>query len=249
VRRLIALTGQYAAVDETLTGAENLLLIGRLLGLSRAGARRRAAELLEQFSLADAGGRATKTYSGGMRRRLDLAACLVGRLRVLVLDEPTAGLDPASRRDLWALIGDLVDTGTTVLLTTQYLEEADQLADRVSIIDQGRIVAEGAPAALKSEVGRPRLDLRVEAGAADVDSLLSGYGQVVRGGGDLVSISLTDEQSDVTAIIKTLADAGATVRSLDLVRPSLEDVFIAKTGRRLEGAGKEAEELSVIARG
>ena len=154
VRQLIALTGQYAAVDENLTGVENLLLIGRLLGMSRAGARGRAAHLLEQFDLADAGGRATKTYSGGMRRRLDLAASMVGRPRVLYLDEPTTGLDPRGRNDLWRVVRTLTDGGVTVLLTTQYMEEADQLADDVVVIDRGRVAAVGTPDQLKAQIGR-----------------------------------------------------------------------------------------------
>src|ERR671929_808876 len=153
VRREIGLAGQFAAIDEVLTGRENLEMVGRLYHLRRAEARRRAAEVLERFGLAQAADRRASTYSGGMRRRLDLAASLVGRPRVLFLDEPTAGLDPASRHDLWALIGDLVHHGTTVLLTTQYLEEADRLADRIAVIDHGRLVANDTPARLKSQLG------------------------------------------------------------------------------------------------
>jgi oleandomycin transport system ATP-binding protein len=167
VRRLIALTGQYAAVDESLTGIENLLLIGRLLGQSRAAARGRAAELLAQFGLADAGGRAVKTYSGGMRRRLDLAASLVGRPRVLYLDEPTTGLDPRARSGLWEVVRALTSDGVTVLLTTQYMEEADQLADDVVVIDRGRVVAVGTPGQLKAQVGRQVLTVS-PVSAADV---------------------------------------------------------------------------------
>src|SRR6266511_4121989 len=153
VRQMIALTGQYAAVDESLTGVENLVMIGRLLGLTRAEARARARELLAEFALADAGGRAAKTYSGGMRRRLDLAASMVGRPRILYLDEPTTGLDPRGRGDLWRVVRGLVDDGVTVLLTTQYLEEADALADEITVIDHGRVAATGTPDQLKAKVG------------------------------------------------------------------------------------------------
>jgi ABC-2 type transport system ATP-binding protein len=161
VRARIGLAGQYAAVDDHLTGLENVEMVGRLYGLPRRQARRRAGELLERIGLTAAADRQVKTYSGGMRRRLDLAACLVGRPQVLVLDEPTAGLDPASRRDLWALVGDLVEGGTTVLLTTQYLEEADQLAHRIAVIDHGRLVSEGTPDQLKDRVGGAVLELTV----------------------------------------------------------------------------------------
>jgi oleandomycin transport system ATP-binding protein len=158
VRRLIGLTGQYAAVDELLTGTENLLLVGRLVGLSRRAARRRASELLGEFGLTDAAGRAAKTYSGGMRRRLDLAASLVGRPSILFLDEPTTGLDPRARTELWTLIRGLVAGGVTVLLTTQYLDEADALADEITVIDHGRVVATGTPDELKARTGSRTLD-------------------------------------------------------------------------------------------
>jgi oleandomycin transport system ATP-binding protein len=158
VRQLIGLTGQYASVDETLTGTENLVLIGRLIGLPRAQARQRARDLLEQFRLVNAAGRAVKTYSGGMRRRLDLAVSLVGRPRVLFLDEPTTGLDPRSRGELWDVVRDLTADGVTVLLTTQYLEEADQLASQIAVIDHGRIIAQGTSAQLKAQAGADTLD-------------------------------------------------------------------------------------------
>ena len=160
VRELIGLTGQYAAVDEDLTGFENLLLIGRLLEIPRAEAKRRSGELLERFGLADAAGRSVKTYSGGMRRRLDLAASLVQRPQVLFLDEPTTGLDPRSRGEVWAMIRELVVEGTTVLLTTQYLDEADRLASEIAVIDHGRVIATGTAAELKAKVGRQTLDVR-----------------------------------------------------------------------------------------
>jgi len=158
VRQLIGLTGQYASVDESLTGLENLILIGRLIGASRTEARRRARELLTQFRLAEAAGRAVKTYSGGMRRRLDLAASLVGRPRVLFLDEPTTGLDPRSRGELWDIVRELTASGVTVLLTTQYLEEADQLASQIAVIDTGRVIAQGTSAELKARTGADTLD-------------------------------------------------------------------------------------------
>src|SRR5690349_223909 len=160
VRRAIGLTGQYAAVDEQLTGRENLVLVGRLLDLTRAAAARRAEELLDQFGLADAADRRTRTYSGGMRRRLDLAASLVGRPEVIYLDEPTTGLDPSKREDMWDVVRELTLQGTTVLLTTQYLEEADALADAISVFDRGRVIAHGTPDELKAIVGGRTLRVR-----------------------------------------------------------------------------------------
>ena len=232
VRRLIALTGQYAAVDESLTGVENLLLIGRLLGLSRAEARRRAAELLEQFQLADAGGRATKTFSGGMRRRLDLAASLVGRPRVLYLDEPTTGLDPRARGDLWEVIRELTGDGVTVLLTTQYMEEADQLADDLVVIDRGRVVAVGTPDQLKSQVGRQVLRVSPLAAAdlplvARVVTDLSGVAPEVTP--EAVSAQVSDPRLP-PAVLQRLTDAQVAVAELSLRKPSLDEVFFALTG-------------------
>ena len=172
VRREIGLAGQFAAIDEVLTGRENLEMVGRLYHLRRAEARRRAAEVLERFGLAQAADRRASTYSGGMRRRLDLAATLVGRPRVLFLDEPTTGLDPRSRAELWELIGELRARGTTILLTTQYLEEADRLAQLIAVIDQGRIVAEGTARELKERVGHDRVIVRVsDAGGATTRAL------------------------------------------------------------------------------
>jgi oleandomycin transport system ATP-binding protein len=232
VRRLIALTGQYAAVDESLTGEENLLLIGRLLGLSRADARRRAAELLEQFDLADAGGRATKTYSGGMRRRLDLAASLVGRPRMLYLDEPTTGLDPRARGDLWEVIRDLTGDGVTVLLTTQYMEEADQLADDVVVIDRGRVVAVGTPDQLKAQVGRQVLRVS-PVSAADVPVVAR---VVTELSGDTPEVSTEAVSAQVSdprlppAVLQRLTDAQVAVAELSLRKPSLDEVFFTLTG-------------------
>jgi ABC-2 type transport system ATP-binding protein len=184
VRGAISLTGQYAAVDEVLTGRENLVTIGRLRRLGRTGARSRAAELLDQFDLVDAADRRVSTYSGGMRRRLDLAMSLVVRPTVLFLDEPTAGLDPRSRRDMWAAVGTLASSGVTVLLTTQYLEEADVLADRVAVLDRGRKVAEGTPAELKAQVGSETVELAFADGrvAAAARGVLEAVGRTVIAG-------------------------------------------------------------------
>ena len=236
VRRLIALTGQYAAVDESLTGVENLLLIGRLLGLSRVEARGRAAELLARFGLADAGGRAAKTYSGGMRRRLDLAASLVGRPQVLYLDEPTTGLDPRARSDLWAVIRDLTAGGVTVLLTTQYMEEADQLADDVVVIDRGRVVAVGTPDQLKTQVGRQVLRVS-PVRAADVPVVarvvtdLSGAAPEVAAGA--VTAQVGDPQLP-PAVLQRLTDAQVAVAELSLRKPGLDEVFFALTGHHTD---------------
>jgi oleandomycin transport system ATP-binding protein len=232
VRRLITLTGQYAAVDESLTGAENLLLIGRLLGLPAAPPRRRGAELLDQFGLADAGGRAAKTYSGGMRRRLDLAASLVGRPRVLYLDEPTTGLDPRARNDLWGVIRELTAGGVTVLLTTQYMEEADQLADDVVVIDRGRVAAVGTPDQLKTQVGRQVLRVS-PVRAADVPVVarvvtdLSGAAPEVAAGA--VTAQVGDPRLP-SAVLQRLTDAQVAVAELSLRKPSLDEVFFALTG-------------------
>jgi oleandomycin transport system ATP-binding protein len=236
VRQLVGLTGQYASVDEMLTGTENLLLIGRLLGQSRAEARARARELLARFELSDAGGRAVKTYSGGMRRRLDLAACLVGRPRVLFLDEPTTGLDPRSRLDLWQIVRDLVADGVTVLLTTQYLEEADQLADEIAVIDHGRVIATGTPAELKARTGAQPLVVR-PADSADLPVVtaivreLTGLEPALEG--MTVTASVTDPAL-LPAVVRRLDDAHVTVAELALRDASLDEVFLSLTGHRAE---------------
>jgi oleandomycin transport system ATP-binding protein len=234
VRQLIALTGQYAAVDESLTGVENLVLIGRLLGLPRTAARRRAGELLEEFALADAGGRAAKTYSGGMRRRLDLAASMVGRPRILYLDEPTTGLDPRGRGDLWRVVRGLVGDGVTVLLTTQYMEEADQLANEVVVIDHGRVVATGTPDQLKTQVGGQVLHVSPVrhadmATVVRVVTDLSGAAPAAVNGS--VSASVGDPGLP-PVILQRLTDAGVPVAELSLRKPSLDEAFFALTGRR-----------------
>jgi oleandomycin transport system ATP-binding protein len=234
VRQLIALTGQYAAVDENLTGVENLLLIGRLLGLSRAEARGRARGLLEAFALADAGGRAAKTYSGGMRRRLDLAASMVGRPRVLYLDEPTTGLDPRGRVDLWRIVRGLVGGGVTVLLTTQYMEEADQLADTVVVIDRGRVVATGTPDQLKTQVGGQVLHVS-PVREADLGTVVRVVTDLAGAAPDAVNGSVSAAVADPglpPAVLQRLTDAGVPVAELSLRKPSLDEAFFALTGRR-----------------
>ncbi|OUC89766.1 daunorubicin/doxorubicin resistance ABC transporter ATP-binding protein DrrA [Streptosporangium minutum] len=244
VRSLIGLTGQYAGVDETLTGVENLVMLGRLLELSRADARARAAELLERFELTHAGGRAAKTYSGGMRRRLDLAASLVGRPQVLFLDEPTTGLDPRSRTELWSVVRDLMADGVTVLLTTQYLEEADQLADDIVVFDHGRVIASGTSDELKATTGaqvlevrplRPdHLDLVVQV-VADVIAEVP----TVTGGKAVASVH---DPAVVPAIVRRLDDLGVVASELSLRKSSLDEVFLALTGHPAEDKASDAKE-------
>ena len=233
VRRSIGLTGQYASVDDDLTGVENLVMIGRLLGLSTRNARARAAELLMQFRLTDAAPRLTKTYSGGMRRRLDLAASLVGRPSVLFLDEPTTGLDPARRDDVWRMIRSLAADGATVLLTTQHLEEADALADEISVIDHGRVIAHDTALGLKRQVGGLTLEVRA-ASVLDLDrveALLAGVGNrsPERTGADRLSVAVADD-SALTTVVAALAAERITVAELTMRLPSLDEVFLSLTG-------------------
>jgi ABC-2 type transport system ATP-binding protein len=232
VRRRISLTGQQASIDEQQTGAENLVMMGRLAGLGRAQARRRAAELLERFDLAGAARRRAATYSGGMRRRLDLAAGLVAHPSVLFLDEPTTGLDPRSRQAMWDVIGELVGGGVTVLLTTQYLEEADRLAGRVAVIDGGRIVAEGSPAELKGRVGGPRLDLTLSGpdAYARLETRL-GARAVHRDAGRLALGVATDgTAAHVRDLLDDIDPERDAVASFSIHTASLDDVFLALTG-------------------
>ncbi|MFG1678081.1 ATP-binding cassette domain-containing protein [Micromonospora sp. NPDC049282] len=237
VRRLIGLTGQYASVDEDLTGTQNLVLIGRLLDLSRRDAKARAAELLAWFDLTEAAGRPAKTYSGGMRRRLDLAASLVGRPDVIYLDEPTTGLDPAKREEMWGVVRSLVDDGSTVLLTTQYLDEADALADEISVIDHGRVIAHGTPGELKRIAGSQTIVVRpTEPGRIGevADILRAGTGaepELPRPG--LLTVPVEND-AVFTAVVRRLDDAGIGVVELALRLPSLDEVFFTLTGHGAE---------------
>ena len=238
VRSLIGLTGQYAAVDEQLSGEENLYMIGRLLGLSSREARARAKELLEAFDLAESGSKLVKAYSGGMRRRLDLGASLVGRPRFLYLDEPTTGLDPRSRLELWEMIRRLVSEGTTALLTTQYLEEADRLTDEIVVIDRGRVIAAGTPLQLKTRVGGQVLQARPAdpADLAATERILAGFadgGDGVHTDGQLVQVTIAD-RSALGQVVRRLDDEGIAVDDLSLRRPSLDEVFLAITGHVAE---------------
>jgi len=237
VRRMIGLAGQYATVDENLTGSENLKMVGRLSRLSREGARTRAGELLEMFGLADAATRPVKTYSGGMRRRLDLAASLVARPPLLFLDEPTTGLDPQSRKDLWRVIEELAAAGATILLTTQYLEEADRFCESIVVVDHGRIIAEGTPADLKATLGETVVaitfpDATSASAAAARLSDLSEHPLFFEGEG----IELTvDQGPKVTAeALRRLDAANIEVTGIVLREPSLDDVFLALTGKRTD---------------
>ncbi|MEU3448191.1 ATP-binding cassette domain-containing protein [Streptomyces thermolilacinus] len=236
VRRRIGLAGQYAAVDELLTGRENLVLIGTLLHLGRRAARERAAELLERFDLTGAGDRPARTYSGGMRRRLDLAACLVARPSVLFLDEPTTGLDPVSRMALWSAVRELVSDGVTVLLTTQYLEEADYLADRIVVVDTGRVIADGTPNELKRKVGEERLEIvvthpeRVAAAVSALRRVTAAEPTVDRDKG-VVSIAVAAGMDDIATAAAALRRENVEVADFALRRPTLDDVFVSLTGR------------------
>jgi ABC-2 type transport system ATP-binding protein len=234
VRRVIGLTGQSAAVDELLTGRENLVMMGQLYRLTAASAKARAQELLGEFELVEAADRPVKTYSGGMRRRLDLAVSLIATPPVIFLDEPTTGLDPRSRLAMWGIIKNLLADGTTILLTTQQLEEADQLADRIVVIDGGKVIAEGTPTALKSRVGKDRLELTF----ADDDI----FGRAVATlGADIIdsnakdltaTVSIEDNNADVRRALDMLAQAGIAVESLAVHKPTLDDVFLSLTGKQ-----------------
>ena len=236
LRSAIGLAGQFAAVDEMLTGRENLELVGRLYHLGRAEARERSADVLERFDLVDAADRTVKTYSGGMRRRLDLGASLVGRPVVLFLDEPTTGLDPRSRIGLWEVIEQLVDRGTTLLLTTQYLEEADKLADAIAVIDHGRVIAEGTADELKSQVGGDVLELvvvrreQLRDALTAISPLTCGEPQLDEDTGQ-VRVPVKGNATVLAEAVRHLDAAGVAIADLALHRPTLDDVFLALTGR------------------
>src|SRR3712207_692976 len=254
VRASIGLTGQYAAVDEYLTGFENLEMVGRLYHLSKAEARSRADELLGRFDLTEAATRPAKTYSGGMRRRLDIAASLIARPRVLFLDEPTTGLDPRSRLGMWEFIAGLADGGTTILLTTQYLEEADRLADSMVVIDRGRAIARGTGDELKAQVGGQRLELIV-ARAEDVAGVWDRLRPLAAGEPQLdeqtrrISVPVSGGTGTLAEALRRLEGSGVEVLDVGLRRPDLDDVFLTLTGRGAEDAAEPADEPAPEATG
>jgi len=245
LRTKIGLAGQYAAVDENLTGAENLEMVGRLYHLPKGEPRVRAAELLERFDLSEAADRLVRTYSGGMRRRLDLAAALVARPPVLFLDEPTTGLDPRSRLGLWETIEGRVADGTTVLLTTQYLDEADRLADRISVIDRGRVIAEGSSDELKDQVGGERLDVTLEsetdleAAIAALEPIAAEHPTLVDG---VLRMPIRQRKGTIAEAVRRLNEAGIGIDDVAMRRPTLDDVFLSLTGRAAEAEDAESGE-------
>ncbi|HMC07002.1 MAG TPA: ATP-binding cassette domain-containing protein [Solirubrobacterales bacterium] len=245
VRRAIGVALQEAALDPLMTGRELIRLQATLHGLRRAEGQRRSDALLERVDLVDAADRQVGTYSGGMRRRLDLASALVHEPRVLFLDEPTTGLDPVSRRAIWREVSKLNEEGTTVFLTTQYLEEADRLADRVGIIDFGKIVAEDAPARLKAQMGHPHLEIRLleaASAASRAEQVVSRFGKPLPSTDGAVLVEVERGAAEIAPVVRALDDAGLAVESLDLVEPSLDDVFVAKTGHHLEAGETEPEQ-------
>jgi ABC-2 type transport system ATP-binding protein len=237
LRERIGLAGQYAAIDENLTGTENLTMVGRLYGMPRAQAKQRAHELLERFELTEAGGRPARGYSGGMRRRLDLAAALVARPPVLFLDEPTTGLDPRARLSMWETIERLVADGTTVLLTTQYLDEADRLADRIAVIDRGTVIADGTSDELKDRVGGERLEIHLSDGAqagAVGDALAPMAAESPFTEDGVVKLTVRQRTGAIVEAVRRLDEAGVGVDDIGLKRPTLDDVFLTLTGHAAE---------------
>jgi daunorubicin resistance ABC transporter ATP-binding subunit len=248
VRRRIGLAGQFAAVDEELTGRENVEMVGRLSRLPGSEARARAGEVLERFGLAQAADRRVSTYSGGMRRRLDLGASLVGRPPVILLDEPTTGLDPRSRQELWSIVEELRGEGTTVLLTTQYLEEADRLAQRIAVVDHGRIVAQGTAAELKATVGTEVLAVRLvdpasADGAASALADLAADEPVIDAATGEMRLSVTDPGASAEAV-RRLDARGVAIAAVELRQPSLDDVFLTLTGRRSDDEEHTDQEVA-----
>jgi ABC-2 type transport system ATP-binding protein len=247
LRHVIGLAGQYAAIDENLTGLENLEMVGRLYHLPAAEARRRAETVLERFDLTDAASRTAKTYSGGMRRRLDLGASLVGRPQVLFLDEPTTGLDPKARIEMWDIIRELVHDGTTLLLTTQYLEEADRLTDQIAVIDRGHVIAEGTSDQLKDRIGGEVLEIRVAdrqrvgAAAGVVLGLGPGGGKADDNSGEITIPVGGDGTTILTEAVRRLDDEQIKLADIALRRPSLDDVFLSLTGHAAEESGDGEE--------
>jgi ABC-2 type transport system ATP-binding protein len=250
VRQLIGLTGQYAALDESLTGRANLVMVGQLGRLSRRQAKLRAAELLERFDLADAGDRGVKTYSGGMRRRLDLAASLVTKPRILFLDEPSTGLDPRSRMVTWDVVRSLAAEGTTVLLTTQHLDEADQLADRIAVVDQGVVIADGTSDQLKAKVGGERVALTVapDSDLSEAVRVLAAHADDARPQSDhgtrIVQAQVAKAARRLPEIVRDLDAAGVHLDDLAIRHPSLDDVFLTLTGHAAQAAGATESEQS-----
>ena len=244
-REIMGLSGQSATVDENLTGVENLIMLGRLFRLPRKEAINKANELLERFSLIDAAKRIVKTYSGGMRRRLDLAASLIANPNILFLDEPTTGLDPRSRIMMWEVIKGLVSTGTTVLLTTQYLEEADQLADKIAVIDKGKVIAQGTADDLKTQVGGERIDVVVDESKAQIaaDALKNIASAAVVVEGEHVQAPVTGGGVKVVEAVRVLDAAQISIKEIQLRRPTLDDVFLTLTGHHAEE--EKVEEDSV----
>jgi daunorubicin resistance ABC transporter ATP-binding subunit len=239
VRRRIGLTGQYAAVDDALSGVDNLVLVARLLDLPRRVARARAAELLEQFGLTDAADRKAKTYSGGMKRRLDLAASFIMRPQVLFLDEPTTGQDPRNRNEVWDVVRSLVAGGTTVLLTTHYLDEADQLADQICVIDRGRVIADGTPDALKSRIGGSRIDVVVHRTqelptAAEVLERVCGADAEIQPDHRRASAPAADRVAVLGEVLRALEAAGVEAEDTAVRKPTLDEVFLTLTGEKPE---------------
>lgn len=234
-RTLLGLAGQFAAVDEFLTGRENVYMIGQLYNLPSAVAKARTDEILERIGLAEAANRPVRTYSGGMRRRLDLAASMVGRPKVLFMDEPTTGIDPRSRIEVWNMIGELVAGGTSILLTTQYLDEADQLAARVAVIDQGQVISEGTPAELKSRLGGAVVELSVSDDCREatirVLSTLDGADPTFEPSTKRITVPAPDGANTLTRVVQKLSEAQITPEDITLRQPTLDDVFLALTGR------------------